>query len=85
MIFWLFYELAMILAEALIILNALQWANLISVGERKKLAATPDRIEYIEARIKQAKINSVCWLAIAVMGGYAIVDCFAFWVLKGGK
>lgn len=82
MIFWLFYEFALIGAEAVFIYNTIKWLNTLKQGYAKQKSVEAEKQKYIARQIARCKTNCISWLAISFAGGFAMIDCFVNYIIK---
>ena len=90
-IFWISFEIVLILCEMLFILRLLSVCKaLTKIKRRYAFAPTeipaghkvqPTRAEILPA-LRRCRTELVAWCIIAAVTAYACVDCLIFWVMR---
>lgn len=90
-IFWVVYELILLLCETLFILRVQAvWRVLLQI--KKSYALAPETVadghrkretrSEIRPALQRCRTELLSWAAIAAVTGYAVIDCFVFNIMR---
>lgn len=74
-IYWIFFEILLFFADAFFWVAATSYNDLRKAGQRRlEKAKTLDQKQLIEQKIDEAKLDTICWVIVAIVGMYAFAD-----------
>ena len=74
-IYWIVFEILLFFADILFWVAAMSYNDLQKAGKRRlKKAKTIEMQMLIEQKIDEAKLDTICWVIVAIVGMYAFAD-----------
>lgn len=90
-IFWLVYEVILLLCEAVFILR-LRAVLGVFAKIKKSYAFAPEKVTYghrqqktraeISPALQRCRTELLCWAAVVAVTGYAVFDCLIFNIMR---